>query len=125
MTPEVFSFTKIYPFNDVSPEPIEPDHRFRFNTITVQPLNIVSPPAILTEDLLNEGNAVLTGTTGTITFDASPPASYIKYPIPDSDINLATPAFLNLSIPIFKLFPTFTTVAGCTHVAITVTGFIS
>ena len=125
MTPEVFSFTKIYPYNDVSPNPIVVDHRFRYNTITVQPLNIVAPPVVLDESLLNEDNAVLTGCTGTVSFTASPPASYITYAIPDSTLDLATPAFLNLSIPIFKLQPTLNTITGCTHVAITVTGFIS
>lgn len=125
MTPEVFSFTKIYPFNDASPEPIVVDHRFRYNTITVQPLNIASPPTILDESLLNEANAVTTGCTGKVSFTATPPASCITYAIPDSTIDLATPAFLNLSIPIFKLQPTLTTITGCTHVAITVTGFIS
>lgn len=125
MTPEVFSFTKIYPFNDTSPVPIVVDHRFRYNTITVQPLNIALPPAVLDESLLNEDNAVSAGCTGTVSFTASPPASYITYAIPDSTIDLATPAFLNLSIPIFKLHPTLNTITGCTHVAVTVTGFIS
>lgn len=54
MTPEVFSFTKIYEFNDAPLEPIVVDHRFRYNTITVQPLNIASPPDVLDEDLLNK-----------------------------------------------------------------------
>jgi len=125
MTPEVFSSTKVYAINESTPLPVVVDHRFRYNTITVQPLNIVSPPAVLTKELLTEDNAVNTGTTGTITFTAAPPASYIEYAIPDSTVDLSAPAFLNLSIPIWKLYPTFNSLSGCTHLAITVTGFIS
>lgn len=125
MTPEVFSFTKIYAAGDVSPVPIVVDHRFRYNTITVQPLNLVDPPADLDAELLTEASSVLTGCTGTVGFKATPPKCYIKFDIPDSTIDLAVPAFLNLSIPIFKLYPTLTTVTGCTHIAVTVTGFIS
>lgn len=124
-TPEVFSFTKIYTNTEIAPEPIVVDHRFRYNTVTVQPLNLVDPPEKLTIDLLTEDNAVLTGTTGTIGFNAAPPHCFIKFEIPDSTIDLATPAFLNVSIPIHKLYPTLNSVTGCTHVAITVTGFIS
>lgn len=124
-TPEVFSFTKIYAANDADPVPIVVDHRFRYNTITVQPLDLTGVTAPLSQDLVTEGNSVLTGTTGSISFKATPPYCYLKFDIPDSTIDLANPAFLNLSIPIFKLYPTLTTVTGCTHVAITVTGFIS
>lgn len=125
MTPEVFKVTKIYEFDDVSPESILVDHRFRYNTITVQPLNLVDPPAELDSDLLTFDNSVLTGVTGTVGFTATPPSSYIQYDIPDSTIDLATPAFLNVNVPIFNLFPTFSGITGCTHVAITITGFIS
>jgi len=124
-TPEVFSFTKIYAANDANPAPIVVDHRFRYNTITVQPLDLTGVTDELSRDLVTEGNSVLTGTTGSISFKSTPPYCYLKFDIPDSTINLANPAFLNLSIPIFKLYPTLTTVTGCTHVAITVTGFVS
>lgn len=125
MIPEVFSFTKIYAYNAASPTPIVVDPRFRYNTITVQPLNIPSPPSVLTEDLLTEANSVVTGVTGTVTFKASPPASYVKFDVTDSTINLSSPTFLNMSTPVFRLFPTLTSVTGCTHVAVTVTGFVS
>ena len=124
-TPEVFSFTKIYAADDANPVPIVVDHRFRYNTITVQPLNLIDPPEKLTVDLLTEENAILAGTTGTITFDAAPPRCFLKFEIPDSTTDLATPSFLNVSIPIHKLYPTLNSVTGCSHVAITVTGFIS
>ncbi len=124
-TPEVFSFTKIYTSDDANPVPIVVDHRFRYSTITVQPLNLIDPPEKLTVDLLTEENAVLAGTTGTITFDAAPPRCFLKFEIPDSTTDLATPSFLNVSIPIHKLYPTLNSVTGCSHVAITVTGFIS
>ena len=124
-TPEVFSFTKIYTSTETTPEPIVVDHRFRYNTITVQPLNLVNPPEKLTVDLLTEENAVNSGTTGTLTFNAAPPRCFIEFEIPDSTIDLATPSFLNVSIPIHKLHPTLNSVTGCSHVAVTVTGFIS
>lgn len=124
-TPEVFSFTKIYTADDANPAPIVVDQRFRYSTITVQPLDLTGVTEELSQDLVTEGNAVITGVTGSIGFKATPPYCYIKFDISDSTIDLATPAFLNSSIPIYKLYPTLTTVTGCTHVAITVTGFVS
>lgn len=124
-TPEVFSFTKIYTADDANPAPIVVDNRFRYNTITVQPLDLTGVTEPLSQDLVTEGNSVLTGTTGSVSFKATPPYCYLRFDIPDSTIDLATPSFLNSSIPIFKLYPTLTAVSGCTHVAVTVTGFTS
>lgn len=123
--PEVFSFTKIYTADDGDPEPIVVDHRFRYNTITVQPLDLSAVTDPITKSVVTEGNSVLTGATGSVGFKATPPYCYIKFDIPDSTINLESPAFLNLDIPLFGLYPTLTTVTGCTHIAITVTGFVA
>lgn len=129
MTNNIFETIKIYEITDSNPEAITVDPRFRNLTITVQPLTL--PVEVLPQDYENDGKPYLkeeyaisaASMAGTVTLKAMPPNSFHEYALPDNVIDLSTPHFISTGIPMKKLFPTFTTIVGSTHIAVSVTGF--
>lgn len=122
-----FERIKIYPANKANPDPVIVDERFPRTTITVTPLNISGSPAEseLNEEMLTETNAVAStaaSLTGTVTVKATPPNTFHKYDMPDNVVSLDDPSFISTNVPVQKLWPTFSGVAGCTHVAVSVIG---
>lgn len=123
----VSQYTKIYEVGDLDPDVMTVDAHLTNLTITVQPLNVPAGDVglIVTDPkaLLTETNAVAKGAmTGTVTLSASPIGTFESFPIVDGTIDLANPSFITTDILMTELKPTFTTIIGSTHIAITVTG---
>lgn len=122
--PIVVQSTKIYAFDDATPQALVANSNYHKVTITVQPLNITGGMDRPLEELLNETNAVpKANVTGSVILSATPPRSFEKYLIPEGAIDLATPSFISTTIPVWRVYPDFQTVTGCTHIALTITSY--
>ena len=119
---EPYILTQVYAIGDISPLQIPIDVRIREVTVTVDPLNIPNPPPVLTADLHNQSNFVSTGASGTISLGLEPPNSFTVYTTAESTIDLANPSFFTTPIQVQYIRPSFTLLAGCTHVAVSVIG---
>jgi len=123
----VSKYTKIYEVGDMDPAAMTVDSSLPNITITTQPLNVSAgdtgpiesdPNALLTKE-----NAVAKGLmTGTVSLAASPLGTFEFYDLPDGEIDLAGPSFITTDILMSTLKPTFNTITGSTHIAITIVG---
>lgn len=123
----VSQYTKIYEVGDLNPDVMTVDAHLTNLTITVQPLNVpVGDVGLIVTDpkaLLTETNAVAKGAmTGTVTLSASPIGTFEHFPLGDGVVDLANPVFVTTDVLMSELYPAFDTIAGSTHIAVTVTG---
>lgn len=123
----VSQYTKIYEVGDLNPDAIIVDAHLNNLTIAVQPLNVPAGDVglIVTDPktLLTETNAVGKGNmAGSVTLSASTIGTFEQFPLNEEAIDLANPVFITTDGLMSKLFPTFDTIVGSTHIAVTVTG---
>ena len=123
----VSQYTKIYEIGDTNPSVMTVDSSLSNITITTQPLDVPAGDVGLIDSnpsaLLTEENAVAKGSmTGTVSLAASPLGTFEYYDLPDGSIDLNVPSFITTDILVSRLKPTFETITGATHIAITVTG---
>jgi hypothetical protein len=124
--PNVYEKSHIFAAGASNIPAIEFDQRFRNISVIVQPLNLVNPPAVLGDSLVNETTAVAaSATTGTVTLKASPPKSFHKYDVPNGVIAVNNPHFISTDIPVERLYVELSALTGCTHVAVTIVGHIN
>lgn len=129
--PPRYNLTKIYAIGDSSTKSLPVDVRFRNVTITTQPLTLSTTDTIEeinnnVGDHLIEANAVAAASvSGTVTITATPPDSFHNYTLPESEIDLSDPHFISTQTPMTKANVVLDSIAGCTHVAVSITGFIN
>lgn len=125
--PDTYRLITLYEISDTDPNPIQMDGRFRNTTIVVQPLNI-SEPVISGDNAkyVKEENAVSSeNVSGLVTIKASPSYTYHKYDLPNNVIDLSDPHFISTDTPIHKVYPSFESVVGATHIAVSVISYSS
>lgn len=111
---------RIIAFDDNSEVVIPLSSGLNTHTVVVQPLNIAGPLSENPQDDIVRGNAA-TGVTGTVSVNAEPFNSFVKYPLDTGAIDLANPSFITVKdAPVSNLYLQSSTVSGCTHLAITV-----
>lgn len=123
----VSQYTKIYEAGDTDPSVVFVDAHLSSITISVQPLNLTQDDEVLIESnptsLITQEKAVpKADVTGTVSLSASPLGTFEYYDLPDGSIDLNVPSFITTDILVSKLKPTFETITGATHIAVTVTG---